>query len=189
MAEHSPQDVYSLPAGLPIPVDDGACRHLPGHAVPQIGLASTSGREIFLSDLPGRTVVFCYPRTGAPGQPVPAGWDEIPGARGCTPEACAFRDLHTQIREAGAGVVGMSTQSTDYQQEMVARLKLPYEVLSDAKLAFVRALALPTFTFDGAELMKRLTLVIRDGVIEHVFYPVFPPDRHAAEVLPWLERR
>lgn len=128
-------------------------------------------------------MVFCYPRTGAPGQPVPSGWGEIPGARGCTPEACAFRDLHTQIREAGAEVFGLSSQTTEYQQQMAARLELPYEVLSDARLAFARALALPTFTFDGAVLIKRLTLVIRDGVIEHVFYSVFPPDRHAGEVL------
>lgn len=188
MAERPAPPVYTLPPGLPVPLDDGACRHLPGRSVPKIGLPSTSGQEIFLSALRGHTVVFCFPRA-APDEPVPAGWDEIPGARGCTPEACRFRDLHAELRETGAQVFGLSTQTTEFQREIVGRLQLPYALLSDARLAFSRALVLPTFSFNGADLIKRLTLVIQDGVIEDVFYPVFPPDRHADNVLSWLRQR
>ena len=181
---------YELPSNLPVPVDDGAAKHLAGMHVPAITLASTAGRRVNLADLgPERTVIYCYPRTGAPGQPVPKGWDEIPGARGCTPESCSFRDHYQQLRNLKTQVFGLSTQTTEYQQEMVARLHLPFEVLSDADFAFTNALRLPTFEFDGVRLLKRLTLVLSDGKIEKVFYPVFPPDKHPEQVIAWLGRR
>jgi peroxiredoxin len=189
---HNPLD---LPAGLPVPVDDGAADHLRGMPVPSIALPSTSGRTVDLSALRGRTVVYIYPRTGRPDKEVPKGWDEIPGARGCTPQSCAFRDSYAQFETLGARVFGLSTQTTAYQQEAKSRLHLPFELLSDADLALTRALRLPTFEFawsfgdQPATLIKRLTLVIRDGRIERVFYPVFPPDKNAEEVHAWLVRQ
>ncbi len=180
-------DIYQLPPNLPVPVDDGACKHLPGLAVPSIALRSTGNRLVDLSKAAApRTVVYCYPRTGRPDQEVPAGWNEIPGARGCTPESCSFRDHHKELRALGAEVFGLSTQTTEYQQELVQRLHLPFEVLSDAELAFTKALRLPTFTVQGMILIKRLTLILSRGKIEKVFYPVFPPDKHAEEVIAWL---
>ena len=176
-----------LPPNLPVPQDDGGARHLPGMAMPDITLVSTSNRSVNLGQLKApRTIVYCYPMTGQPGKPLPAGWDDIPGARGCTLENCAFRDLHTELTKLNADVYGLSVQTTAYQQEMVTRLKVPYEVLSDEQMAFARALKLPTFEAGGMTLIKRLTLVVREGKIEHVFYPVFPPDKHADEVLAWL---
>ncbi len=184
---HDPTD---LPTDLPAPVDDGAADHLPGLRLPPIALPSTEGTDVRLDLRPqdaDRLVVYAYPRTGAPGEEPPTpDWDEIPGARGCTPESCGFRDHHDDLRAAGAAVVGLSTQDTPYQQEMVQRLHLPYPVLSDRDLVATRALRLPTFEAAGQTLLRRLTLVIRDGAVEHVFYPVFPPDRHAAEVREWL---
>ena len=178
-----------LPANLPVPVDDGACKHLPGLPVPSIKLRSTKDRWVDLSAEPApRVVVYCYPRTGVPGQVPLPGWDAIPGARGCTPETCSFRDHHQDLRQLGAEVFGFSTQTTDYQKEMAERLHLPFEVLSDADLTFVHALKLPTFDIEGMTLVKRLTLVVARQHIEHVFYPVFPPDKHAAEVMDWLRR-
>jgi peroxiredoxin len=179
-------DLYQLPTGLPVPVDDGACAHLAGSALPAVALRSTAGRLVTLAALRGRTVVYGYPRTGRPDQEPPAGWNEIPGARGCTPQACAFRDHHAELRALGAQVFGLSTQTTEYQQEAAARLHLPFELLSDAELALTRALRLPTFEVQGMVLIRRLTLVLRDGLVEHVFYPVFPPDRNAADVIAWL---
>jgi peroxiredoxin len=176
-------DFTVLPEGLPVPEDDGACDHLLGLSVPDAELQSTSGVMVNLQDLSGRTIVFCYPRTGRPGEALPAGWDEIPGARGCTPESCGFRDNFAAFTRAGIRVFGLSTQDTDYQRELVERLQLPYEMLSDADLQFASALRLPTFEVGGMMLIKRLTLVIDGGVITRVFYPVFPPDRHASEVL------
>jgi peroxiredoxin len=181
-------DIHALPPDLPEPEDDGAADHLPGMHVPAIALPSTAGGEVRLDILPGRTVLFCYPRTGQPDKELPPGWNDIPGARGCTPEACGFRDRHDQFTDLGARVMALSTQDTDYQREMAGRLEVPFEVLSDAELKLVRALRLPTFTIDGMTLVKRLTLIIRDGEIEHVFYPVFPPDTHAGKVLDWLRR-
>ncbi|PYQ42557.1 MAG: peroxiredoxin [Acidobacteria bacterium] len=176
-----------LPANLPVPVDDGACTHLPGMAVPKIELRSTRDRWVDLSAVSApRVVVYCYPRTGVPGQPLLPGWDAIPGARGCTPETCGFRDHHKDLQALGAEVFGLSTQTTAYQKEMVDRLHVPFEVLSDEGLAFVHALRLPTFDIEGMTLVKRLTLVISRRHIEKVFYPVFPPDKHAAEVIAWL---
>jgi peroxiredoxin len=184
----SPQpDFNKLPRDLPVPKDDGAAGHLTGMALPDISLRSTRNRLVNLSTLTSpRVVIYAYPRTGAPGVPVPAGWDDIPGARGCTPETCGFRDHHKDLARLHADVYGLSTQDTPYQQEMVKRLEVPFEVLSDDHLLLTRALRLPTFTFDGATLLKRLTLVARGGRIEHVFYPVFPPDTHAQEVIEWL---
>jgi peroxiredoxin len=182
-------DFTVLPSDLPHPVDDGACDHLPGLAMPSVRLPSTAGRLVDLGTLgPGRTVIYCYPRTGRPGEPLPTGWDAIPGARGCTPQSCAFRDHHAELADLGAEVYGLSTQTTDYQREMAERLHLPFEVLSDARFALVDALRLPTFEADGMRLIKRLSLIVRDQRIEHVFYPVFPPDESAAQVIRWLER-
>ena len=184
MSRHDPT---VLPAGLPAPVDDGGCDHLPGQAVPAMTLAATDGGAVDLSaPHPGRTVVYAYPRTGRPGIDPPDGWDMIPGARGCTPQSCAFRDHHADIAGAGARLFGLSTQDTGYQREMAERLHLPFPVLSDKGLGFTDALGLPSFTVGGVRLIRRLTLVIRDGVIAHVFYPVFPPHTHADEVLEWL---
>jgi peroxiredoxin len=180
-------NLYELPKGLPVPVDDGACAHLAGRRLPSLPLHSTGGRRVDLSQLAGRTVVYCYPRTGRPDQEVPTGWNQIPGARGCTPQSCAFRDHHRELLALGAGAVfGLSTQDTAYQREAAERLHLPFEILSDERLEFARALQLPTFEVDGMTLIKRLTLIIRDGVIEKVFYPVFPPDANAEEVAAWL---
>jgi len=155
--------------------------------MPKVTLLSTAGRSVYLSKLgTGRTVIYCYPMTGVPGQPLPDGWDEIPGARGCTPQTCGFRDHHQELQRLGVDVFGLSTQSTEYQREMAERLHLPFEVLSDADFAFCNALRLPTFEVEGKRLIKRLTLVVCDGRIEHVFYPVFPPNESAPEVLRWL---
>ena len=180
-------DLYHIPSDLPVPVDDGACRHLPGMLVPAITLVSTAGRRVNMAELAReRTVVYGYPRTGKPGRPIPKGWDEIPGARGCTPETCSFRDHYQALRKLNTQVYGLSTQTTEYQQEAATRLHLPFEILSDAGFAFTNALHLPTFQFEGVRLLKRLTLVLSGGKIEKVFYPVFPPDKHAEEVLAWL---
>jgi peroxiredoxin len=156
--------------------------------MPPVALPSTAGREVRLDELPGRTVLFCYPRTGRADEELPPSWNSIPGARGCTNETCGFRDRHEQFADFGAGLFALSTQDTAYQREMTERLDVPFEVLSDADLRLVRALRLPTFEANGSTLVKRLTLVIDDGEIEHVFYPVFPPDTHAGEVLEWLRR-
>jgi peroxiredoxin len=177
-----------LPPELPVPVDDGAADHLRGARVPDIALPSTDGRHVSLAASgDARVVVYAYPRTGRPGEtPLVADWDLIPGARGCTPESCGFRDHHSELRTEGAVVFGLSTQETAYQQELVGRLALPFPILSDAELKLTRAWRLPTFEAAGQTLLRRLTLVIRDGRVEHLWYPVFPPDRHAEEVLAWL---
>jgi peroxiredoxin len=180
-------NLYQLPKNLPVPVDDGACNHLQGLAVPSIALRSTKGRMLDLSRIGSRrTIVYVYPRTGEPDKDPPPGWNEIPGARGCTPETCAFRDHYKEMKALGAEVFGLSSQTTAYQQEMVHRLHVPFEVLSDADLKLTHALRLPVFSIAGMTLIKRLTLVIRDGKIEKFFYPVFPPDKHAEEVKAWL---
>jgi peroxiredoxin len=179
---------YELPEELPAPTDDGASDHLPGMRLPSIALASTAGKPVDLSTVPGKTVVYCYPMTGRPGRGLPQGWDEIPGARGCTPQSCAFRDHHEELRALGAKVFGLSTQDTEYQREAAERLHLPFELLSDESLAFAEALDLPTFEADGMVLLKRLTLIVDDGRIEKVFYPVFPPAKNAEEVVEYLER-
>jgi peroxiredoxin len=178
-----------LPEGLPVPVDDGAANHLTGMRLPDVTLSATDGGTVSLARLAGRTVVYAYPRTGEPGKPNPDGWDGIPGARGCTPQSCAFRDHFADLKRLGvAQLFGLSTQTTDYQREAVERLHLPFAILSDADFALTRALKLPTFVTSGMMLMKRLTLVTDDGVITKVFYPVFPPDKNAEQVIGWLER-
>lgn len=179
-------NLYELPQNLPVPVDDGACDHLPGMRVPSVPLRSTAGHVVDLASLPGRTVVYCYPRTGRPDVEPPKGWNDIPGARGCTPQSCAFRDHYEELQGLGAGVFGLSTQTPEYQREAVERLHLPFDLLSDANLAFAKALRLPTFQVESMILIKRLTLIIHDGRIEKVFYPVFPPDQSAEEVINWL---
>lgn len=181
-------NLYELPKDLPVPVDDGACDHLLGMQLPSVSLASTDGRMVDLKSLPGRSVVYCYPRTGQPDKEPPEGWNEIPGARGCTPQSCAFRDHHGELQKLGARLFGLSTQSTEYQREAVERLHLSFELLSDADLVFTRALRLPTFKVDSMILIKRLTLILLDGRVEKVFYPVFPPDKNAREVIEWLSR-
>lgn len=191
-------DPTSLPPDLPAPVDDGAARHLTGLALPAIALPSTRGGEQRIDVVPPdfeRLVVYAYPMTGLPGVESPDGWEQIPGARGCTPESCGFRDHAADLAAAGAAVVGLSTQSSAYQREAVTRLGLPFPLLSDDDLRLTRALTLPTMRVtvrpehDGGgarTLLRRLTFVVRGGVIEKVFYPVFPPDGHAGQVLAWL---
>ena len=177
-----------LPPDLPEPQDDGAADHLAGMTVPAVTLAATDGSSVDLAALPGRTIVYAYPWTGRPGQPLLSeDWDLIPGARGCTPEACAFRDHHSELQAAGADVYGLSTQGTAYQQELAERLHLPFPILSDESFNLTEALRLPTFEVANRTLLKRQTLVIADGTVEYVFYPVFPPDRPASEVLAWLD--
>ena len=174
---------------IPAPTDDGAATHLVGMTIPPISLVATDDTTVTLSALSGRTVVFGYPRTGEPGKiALVDDWDMIPGARGCTPQTCAFRDLFAELKSAGARhVFGLSTQSNVYQTEMAARLHLPFAVVSDEKLALTRALNLPTMQVAGLMLIKRLALIVDDARITHVFYPVFPPDRNAGDVLAWLK--
>jgi peroxiredoxin len=180
-------DPTVLPTDIPVPQDDGAARHLAGTKLPALALPATDGAQVSLSVLPGRTVVYVYPRTGVPGQPLPDGWDAIPGARGCTPQSCSFRDHFAELQRLGVDCVfGLSTQDTDYQREAVARLQLPFPVLSDHQLRLATALKLPTFSVAGMTLLKRMALVIDDGVIVKVFYPVFPPDKNAEEIIAWL---
>jgi peroxiredoxin len=175
---------------IPAPADDGAARHLPGMKLPPVALPATDGNQVDLLRLGGTTVVYAYPRTGQPGVENPDGWDMIPGARGCTPQSCAFRDHFAELKALGVDhLFGLSTQDPDYQREAAARLHLPFALLSDARLALTKALDLPTFATAGMTLLKRLTLVIDNGRIAHVLYPVFPPDQNADQVLAWLSQR
>ena len=181
----------ALPADLPVPRDDGAAAHLGGLRMPRLAMPATDGSSFRVDRPPDgfdRLVLYAFPRTGRPGEPeLTPDWDAIPGARGCTPESCGFRDHAADLAAVGAAVAGVSTQSTDYQREAVERLGLPFPLLSDADLALAGALRLPTFEVESHVLLKRLTLVVRDGIVEHVFYPVFPPDTHAEEVLGWAQ--
>jgi peroxiredoxin len=180
-------DPNVLPTDLPVPQDDGAARHLTGMRLPSLPLEATDGSPVDLSRLSGRTVVYIYPRTGVPGRPMPEGWNEIPGARGCTPQSCGFRDHFAELKQLGvARMFGLSTQDSAYQREAVERLHLPFAVLSDERLELARAIKLPTFKVAGMTLLKRMALVIDDGIITKVFYPVFPPDKNAEEVIAWL---
>jgi peroxiredoxin len=183
-------DPNVLPEDLPRPVDDGAAAHLVGTAMPALALPATDGTDVRVDVVPApatRLVLYAYPRTAVPGaDPLVPDWDAIPGARGCTPEACGFRDHAAELARLGAAVAGVSTQDTAYQREVAARLALPFPLLSDAGLRLATALRLPTFDAAGQRLLARITLVIGAGVIEHVFYPVFPPDQHAQQVLSWL---
>ena len=183
-----------LPPNIPAPQDDGAARHLVGMKLPDLALPATQNAQsaalVNLSKLKGRTVVYIYPRTGVPGVDTLPGWDQIPGARGCTPQSCSFRDHFGELKRLGvAQLYGLSTQDTAYQQEAATRLHLPFAILSDEKLALTKTLRLPTFTVAGMTLLKRMALVIDDGVITKAFYPVFPPDQNAAEVIGWLQSK
>jgi peroxiredoxin len=181
-------DPNTLPPNIPAPQDDGAAAHLTGMKLPDLALPATGGAPVNLSKLAGRTLVYVYPRTGVPGVDLPPGWNEIPGARGCTPQSCSFRDHFDELKRLGVvQLFGLSTQDTAYQQEAATRLHLPFAILSDEKLALTKALNLPTFVTSGMTLLRRMALVIDDGVIAKVFYPVFPPDKNAAEVVAWLQ--
>ncbi|MEM7563865.1 MAG: peroxiredoxin [Pseudomonadota bacterium] len=173
---------------IPAPQDDGAANHLKGLKLPSVTLGSTFGGTVDTAELSGLTVIYIYPRTGRPDQDLPDGWDMIPGARGCTPQSCAFRDHAAELAALGVDhIFGLSTQSTEYQQEAAERMHLPFALLSDEHLALAEALSLPLFEVEGMQLLKRMTMVIRDGTIEHLFYPVFPPDRNVADLITWLK--
>lgn len=180
-------NLYSLPKGLPVPTDDGKASHLMGKKLPSIELPSTSGTVVNLSLLSGWSVIYCYPMTGRPDVALPEGWDDIPGARGCTPQSCAFRDHHAELVSLGAKVFGLSTQTTDYQKEMAARLHLPFDVLSDSALMLSTELSLPTMKLGELTLFKRLTMICYSSVIQRVHYPVFPPQEDADHVIAWLK--
>jgi peroxiredoxin len=184
-----PSDLASLPTSLPVPEDDGACSHLAGRALPAVSLPGTAGRTVNLAELTVPTVLFFYPRNAQPHESIPAEWNIIPGARGCTPHSCGFRDLHQEFARLGFQIFGVSTQDTEYQKELVNRVHLLFEILSDAKFELVKALRLPTFEYRGLRLLKRMAWVVEDGKITKVFYPVFPPDKNADEVLNWLKAR
>ncbi len=180
---------HELPPDLPVPEDDGAADHLPGVPLPAVVLVSTAGTIDLGKAGPGLLVLYVYPRTGTPGQPLPTGWDDIPGARGCTPESCGFRDHEAELRELGAAVLGLSAQPLAEQREFAARERIPYPIISDGGLALAGAIGLPTFEVDGMRLYRRITLIVEDAAIAHAFYPIFPPDSHAAEVVAWLRAR
>lgn len=179
-------NLSELPKDLPRPIDDGAASHLPGMKLPRVALVATNDATVDLGAIPGRFVLYVYPMTGRPGVPLPDGWDGIPGARGCTPQSCSFRDHYAELKSLDASVFGLSTQTTDYQKEARDRLHLPFELLSDSGRRLKQLLRLPTFEVAGMELYKRLALIVENGEIRKVFYPVFPPDQNAADVLAWL---
>ena len=190
-----PVSAHTLPAGLPVPADDGAADHLPGAVLPVVALPSTAGGAVRLDRATAaRAVLFFYPRTGEAGRSAGPDWDAIPGARGCTPQSCGFRDLHREFVERGVRVFGVSTQTTAYQREFVERNHVPFELLSDAELQLTRALRLPTFEYPvrsggPTTLIKRMAWHVDRGRIDKVWYPVFPPDRNAAMVIEWLDER
>ena len=181
-------NLNQLPADLPVPMDDGGADHLKGRILPEVILTATDGTPVNLGKMDGRYVLYIYPMTGRPGVPLPEGWDGIPGARGCTPQSCAFRDHHAELSALNTSVFGLSAQGAAYQQEVHGRLHLPFQLLSDENLSLKRALQLPTLTAAGMELYKRVTLIVENQIITKVFYPVFPPDKSADEVLSWLRQ-
>jgi peroxiredoxin len=180
------KDLYTLPMDLPVPVDDGACDHLMGSSLPSVTLTGMSGSRVDLSAYAGTLVIYFHPMHGRPDGPPLVGWNEIPGARGCTPQTCGFRDHHAELQQLGVEVFGVSAQALEDQQEAHARLRLPFELLNDGQLVLTHALQLPTFQYAGLRLTKRLTIIAMDGIIRKVFYPVFPPDENAGEVIAWL---
>ena len=182
-------NLNQLPTDLPVPQDDGACNHLVGMPLPNVALLATDGSMVNLSQLAGRLVIYCYPMTGQPNVPLPEGWDQIPGARGCTPQSCAFRDHYQELQALHANVFGLSVQSTEYQREMATRLHLPFQVLSDEQYQFQKALNLPTFVVAGMTLLKRVTFISHQGRIEAVHYPIFPSDSDPAWVLDYLKSK
>lgn len=177
-----------LPKDLPVPVDDGAASHLEGSLLPNLTLVNTDGSGVNMAELCGRWVIYVYPMTGRPDIPLPDGWDGIPGARGCTPQSCSFRDHYEELQALHTGVFGLSVQTTEYQREARDRLHLPFHLLSDSTMQLKGKMRLPTLAVAGMELFKRLTLITNDGRIEKVFYPVFPPDQNADDVLVWLRK-
>ena len=181
-----PDIIFSIPTDLPIPLDDGACEHLENMRIPNVSLWSTDDQEINLFSLPGWNVIFCYPMTGRPGVPISESWVQIPGAAGCTPQTCSYRDNHAELKRYGVGVYGISTQTSETQKEASNRLGLPYLLLSDADHSFSSALKLPLLEVGCLKLIKRLTFILKDGVIKKCFYPVFPPDKNVVEVMAWL---
>jgi peroxiredoxin len=182
-------NLNQLPTDLPVPQDDGACNHLVGMPLPNVALLATDGSMVNLSQLAGRLVIYCYPMTGQPNVPLPEGWDQIPGARGCTPQSCAFRDHYQELQALNTNVFGLSVQSTEYQREMATRLHLPFQVLSDEQYQFQKALNLPTFVAAGMTLLKRVTFISHQGRIEAVHYPIFPSDSDPAWVLDYLKNK
>lgn len=180
-------NVNELPTDLPVPQDDGSTNHLKGMKLPKISLQATNGKRIDLADIKGRLVIYCYPMTGQPNVALPDGWDQIPGARGCTPQSCSFRDHYQELKALGAEIIGLSVQTTEYQKEMADRLHLPFPVVSDVEHQFQRALNMPTFVTAGMTLLKRVTLIANHGVIEAVHYPIFPSDSDAAWVVSYLK--
>ena len=180
------KDLHTLPANLPVPVDDGACDHLLGVALPSVSLASNTGEAVNLSTRTATLVIYFYPMLGRPDSPPLIGWNDIPGARGCTPQTCAFRDYYAELKRLGVEVFGVSAQRLEDQQEAHARLQLPFVLLNDGQLTLAQALKLPTFEYAGTRLIKRLTIIATGGVIRKVFYPVFPPDNNASAVIVWL---
>jgi peroxiredoxin len=180
-------NVNELPADLPVPLDDGSTDHLKGMKLPKVSLQATNGKRIDLADIKGRLVIYCYPMTGQPNVALPDGWDQIPGARGCTPQSCSYRDHYQELQSLSAQVMGLSVQTTDYQKEMADRLHLPFPIVSDVDYEFQKALNMPTFVTTGMTLLKRVTLIANDGVIEAVHYPIFPSDSDAAWVLEYLK--
>ena len=187
---HTVNDILTLPSDLPVPIDDGSCDHLTGMFLPSLDLTGTDGSIVNLSTLTGLSVVFAYPRTGQPGRPpLIANWNDVPGARGCTPQTCGYRDLYPDFAALGCRVFGLSTQTTEYQREMSERLKLPFSVLSDTNLQLTHTLSLPSFQAAGQILIKRMSWIVIDGRIVKLWYPVFPPDHNAAEVLNWLRKQ
>jgi peroxiredoxin len=182
------ENISNLPQDLPAPEDDGAADHLPGITLPSIILKSTDDTLVDLSSLEGYWVIYIYPMTGKPGVPLPDGWDEIPGALGCTPQSCSFRDHYAELKRVNADVYGLSTQDSEYQREARDRLHLPFQLLSDSDIRLKEALELPSFSVNGMSLFKRLTLIVKDNHIVKVFYPVFPPDQNADDVLMWLQK-
>lgn len=183
------QSLTDFPSTLPVPIDDGACDHLLGAKLPSLNLFCTDGKIINFSKLNGRIVVYLYPMTGRPDIPLPNGWNEIPGARGCTPQSCSFRDHHSELQALNTAVYGLSTQDTEYQKEAAERLHLPFPLVSDGNLEFINALSLPTMGVEGMVLTKRITLIVNNGVVEKYFYPVFPPNENVNQVIGYLKEQ
>ena len=180
-------NINQLPAGLPIPNDDGSTDHLIGMKLPNIALFTTNGKAINLGGIKGKVVIYCYPMTGQPNVDLPEGWDQIPGARGCTPQSCSFRDHYQELQALGADVIGLSVQSSEYQKEMAERLHLPFPVVSDMNYEFQSYLNMPTFVAAGMTLLKRVTLIANNGTIEAVHYPIFPSDSDPTWVIDYLK--
>ncbi len=182
------QNLTSLPDNLPVPIDDDACSHLTNSHIPSIHLKSTEHTNLNLADIQGWVVIYCYPMTGEPNSPLPTGWNEMPGARGCTAQACSFRDHAEQLKNLNVKVFGLSTQSTEYQTEVMQRLQLPYTLVSDYELEFTKALNLPVFSINNIVYSKCVTLIVFNSIIQHYFYPIFPPDKNAENVIAWLKK-